>query len=79
MTNQINAGRWRTQGARYRLTGTCCVDCGLPVFPPRPHCPECATRNNLKDCSESIPDYAMTLFNAGELSLKQAKLEPEVC
>jgi hypothetical protein len=50
---------WRLKAQRYRLEGTTCRVCGLPTFPPRPVCSNCAALHPI-DVAAPLP----TLFSA---------------
>jgi len=36
---------WREKGARYRIEGIRCRDCNAILYPPKPACPLCGSRN----------------------------------
>lgn len=49
------ARHWRLKAQRYRMEGIVCPQCGLPTFPPRPICPQCAALPLIDTAQAVIP------------------------
>lgn len=63
-----NPRHWRLRQPRYRLIGSVCKQCGQPIFPPRPLCPDCAGRQEV----EAAPgDLATVLFHQAQWMMSE--------